>query len=142
MAARRGQAARPASPAPKPEDEPTAPVSRAPGSRRDRALWQLARAKRLVLVLSTLAAALSIVTLSTSPLEWVGGGDELSPASHCAVLGARDPARPLLAALTLVPVVALLLCAWCRPRSRSSLLLGGATLLLWAYRFHLRHPGC
>jgi hypothetical protein len=95
-----------------------------------------------VLMLSTLAAALSIVTLSTSPLEWIGGGDDLSPGSRCAVLGARDPARPLLATLTLLPVVALLLCAWCRPRSRLCLLLGAATLLLWVYRFQLRHLGC
>ncbi len=102
----------------------------------------LARAKRLVLTLSTLTAALAIVTLSTSPLEWIGAGDDLAPGSPCAVLGARDPARPLLATLTLIPVAALLLCAWCRPRSRLCLVLGAATLLLWVYRFQMRHLGC
>jgi len=137
----RGHAAR-RPPAPEPDDAPAPPVRQPPRRRRSRALLQFARAKRLVLTLSTMAAALSIVTLSTSPLEWISAGDQLMPESRCAVLGARDPARPLLATLTLIPVVALLLCAWCRPRSRLCLLLGGATLLLWVYRFELRHLAC
>ncbi|MBY9064791.1 hypothetical protein K7957_17780 [Sphingomonas yunnanensis] len=95
-----------------------------------------------MLALSTLAAALAIVTLSTGPLEWIVAGDELPSQSHCVLIGARDPARPLAAALTLLPVVALLLSAWCRPRSRLCLFLGVATLLLWVYRFQLRHLGC
>lgn len=140
MPVRRGQAARQAPPDPDDESPPPAPPT--PRRRRHRARRQPARTKRLVLALSTLAAALSIVMLSTSPLEWIGGGDDLAAAPSCAVLGARDPARPLLAVLTLVPVVALLLCAWRRPRSRMSLLLSGATLLLWLYRFHLRAAAC
>lgn len=142
MPGRCGHAARRPPPAPEPDDAPAPPTRQPLRRRRGRALRQLARAKRLVLTLSTLAAALSIVTLSTSPLEWIGAGDDLMPGSRCAVLGARDPARPLLATLTLLPVVALLLCAWWRPRSRLCLLLGTATLLLWVYRFLLRHFGC
>jgi hypothetical protein len=142
MPGRRGRAARLAPPAPEPAGERPAPSSAAPKRWYGRRPRQFARAKRIVLALSALAAALSIITLSASPLEWIVGGDEFTTASRCAVVGARDPARPLLAALTLAPVLALLLCAWCRPRSRLCLLLGAATLLLWVYRFHLRQAGC
>lgn len=140
MPLRRGHAARRAPTRPDPGDRPSLPPPAA--SRRWRRPRQIARAKKTVLALSTLAAGLSIVALSTSPLEWVVAGDGTPSASHCALLRARDPARPLVAAVTLLPVVALLLCAWCRPRSRLCLVLGLATMLLWVYRFQLRHPGC
>jgi hypothetical protein len=142
MPMRRGQAARRAPPALKPAVEEPTSAPPPPSRWRELALRRPWRAKRLVLALSTLAAALSIVTLSTGPLEWISLSEDLLPATRCAMLDVGDPARPVLAVVTLIPVVALLFCAWCRPRSRLSLLLGVATLLLWIYRFHLRHAGC
>lgn len=112
-----------------------------------RSRWRAARrrraTKRLVHAVSAAAAALTIVVLSIEPYEWMIGAQEPGRVvTRCDLLALRDPARPLLAALLLVPVVVLLIGAWRHPRSRLCLLLSSALAVLWLYRFHLRFAAC
>ncbi|MGK6323311.1 DUF2645 family protein [Sphingomonas sp. DT-51] len=110
---------------------------------RGRSARHLARAKRLALALLALATAMAIVVLSIQPYEWIMREQDGTPArTLCAVPVASDPASPLLGTLLLLPVVALVACAWCRPRSRLCLLMSGAVAGLWLYRFYLRFAGC